>query len=624
MKSVDKKENLKRVKEDIKKGNLEDAFVALNNISEPEDDYFLQHKYSSLFKKIPNDVLKLPTIRIAILASSTVNQFVAAFTYWLAQTGLSAEIYEAGYDTISQTILDPTSGLYGFSPDITMIFTSYRDVKFNVVQGASTEDTGTAVSAAVRNYVSLWEYLQKNSSTFIVQNNADIPAHRTLGNYEGTALWGNVSLLRAFNLELAKAVRPGVAIFDLDYISSLYGKRKWHDFRFWYHSKHAFSLDATGLVAFEAARLVSSIKGKSKKCLVLDLDNTLWGGIIGDDGVNGITLGNGPDGEAYVDFQKYLLGLKSRGIILTVCSKNEEEIAKEPFQQHPDMQIKLEDIAVFRANWDDKVSNISAIANDLNIGLEHMVFVDDNPAEREIVRKYLPMVAIPDMPEDPAGFIEEVNRHSYFEVISFSDADRARNDYYRDNVSRKQLRTQSRDLSDYLKSLQMEATVSRFDELNLARIAQLINKSNQFHLTTTRYTEADISSMMSDKQKHCLYFRLKDCFGDNGLISVLILEEQEGGILYIDTWSMSCRVFSRGMEQFIAKEIVLLAKELGVKSIIGKYIPTKKNKIVSGLYEKLHFSLLQEENGVTIWKLPLTTDSTVYETYINKLQLNPK
>ncbi len=622
MKSADKKERLNRIKEDIGREKFEEAFLSLKRISEPEDAFFLQHKYCALFNSIPKDVIKLTNVRIAILAGSTVTHFVAVFKYWLAQTGLSAVIYEAGYDTVSQSILDPASSLYSFAPDITMIFTSYRDLKFDVGQGASIEDSNNAVEEAVEGYVTLWEQLKKNSSTFIIQNNADLPSCRTLGNYEGTAPWGRVSLLRAFNVALAKAVQAGVALFDLEYISSVYGKRKWHDSRFWYHSKHAFSLDATGLVAFEAARLVGSIKGFSKKCLVLDLDNTLWGGIIGDDGVHGIVLGNGAAGEAFVDFQQYLLGLKNRGIILTVCSKNEEELAKEPFLQHPDMQLKLEDIAVFKANWEDKVANISAIADELNIGLEHMVFVDDNPAEREIVRKYLPMVAIPDMPEDPSGYIEALDRHCYFEVISFSDADQVRNEYYRDNVSRKQLRTQSRDLTEYLQSLRMEATVSRFDDLNLARIAQLINKSNQFHLTTTRYTETEIAAMMSDKQKHCLYFRLKDCFGDNGLISVVILEEQEGDTLYIDTWSMSCRVFARGMEQFIANEIVLLARQRNVQSIIGKYVPTRKNKIVSDLYEKLHFSLVQEQDGVTMWELPLTGNPPVYETYINKLTLD--
>ncbi|MFH2058472.1 MAG: HAD-IIIC family phosphatase [Pseudomonadota bacterium] len=616
MNTVNKKTSIKEIKKEIKKQEFGKAFTELNKISDPEDDFLLQQKYASLLKSIPLDGLDLNNIRIAVLASSTIAHFIDVLKYWLAKAGLSAEIYEAEYDTINQTVLNPNSDLYKFKPDITMIFTNHRDVAFREPKEKSFKEIKEIVKETVNEFVFLWEKIQEHTNSFILQNNADLPSTRTMGNFEGTVLWSNAGLLRDFNLELAQAVTPGVTIFDLDYLSSIYGKRKWQDSRFWYHSKHAFALDATGLVAFEASKVISSTRGFSKKCMVLDLDNTLWGGIIGDDGIEGIVLGHGTDGEAFVDFQKYLLALKNRGIILAVCSKNEEDLAKEPFLNHPDMQIKLEDIAVFKANWNNKAENIKEIASDLNIGLDHMVFIDDNPAEREIVRSFLPMVAVPEMPSDPTGYIQELNRQSYFEIIAYSEDDKIRNDYYRDNVSRKNLKKQSTDLSEYYKNLQMEAIFNDFDEFNIARISQLINKSNQFHLTTTRYSEAEILSFMQDEKKHCLYFRLKDRYGDNGLISVVILEEQDDNNLFIDTWVMSCRVFSRTLEEFIANEIIKVGQKIGAKSLIGKYAPTKKNKIVSQLYEKLKFNMINKQEEATFWELKIDDNIPSYKTFI--------
>lgn len=618
MTEAEKKEILKEVKKYIKDGLHEKALKVLGGLSEPSDDFVMQSRYAALFKSIPEDALRLKKLRIAILPTSTTSHLGDVLKYWLAREGFAADIYEAGYDVVHQTALDPKSPLYEFKPDITLIFTNYRDVKCEVRPGSSAGEIQKALAGSVRDFTSLWDAIQKNSNSYIIQNNADTPYHRVFGNYEAAAPWGHLNMLRAFNLELAKAVPPGVTIFDLDHAASAYGKKRWCDMRYWYHSKHAFAPDATGPVAYDLAKVIGSVKGSAKKCVILDLDNTLWGGVVGDDGLDGIVLGNGPAGEAFVDFQKFLLKLKRRGVMLAVCSKNEEETAKEPFLSHPDMQLKLDDVVIFRANWLDKVSNIKEISSILNIGLDSMVFVDDNPAERELVRQELPMVSVPELPEDPSEYVAALSSHAYFETVSFSEEDIKRSDYYRADVTRGQFQKTYTDLSGYLKGLGMEMAVGGFDDFNLSRIAQLINKSNQFHLTTTRYTESQIKAMFSEKNKYCRYFKLKDRFGDNGLISAVILEKAKDGSLAVDTWVMSCRVLSRGVEEFVCAEIVSLARQSGCKKIKGRYIPTKKNRLVSRLYERLSFKMVKEENGETHWELDLDGELPSYETFIKK------
>jgi len=623
MNERDKSQALQRIKAMIKGGEYENAFTALKGLAQPEDDFVLQSRYARFFSQIPKSVLNLQGVRLAILAGSTVDHLAEALRFWLAAAaGLEATIYRGQFDTVHQAILDETSGLYEFGPEITMIFTNYRDVRCEVPPGSSPEEIATTVKDAVDGYRQLWQVLQERNPGYVLQNNADLPAVRVFGNYEGTALWSRANTLRRFNLELARAVAAaeGVAIFDLEQISALFGKRRWHDERIWHYSRHAFNLDATGLVAYQAAKVIGAIKGKAKKCLVLDLDNTLWGGIIGDDGIEGIELGVGINGGAFVEFQKYLLKLKQRGVILAICSKNDEEKAKEPFLKHPDMQLRLDDIAVFTANWQNKADNIRSIAAALNLGLDSLVFVDDNPAERELVRQMLPMVSVPELPADPTGFEAALERQAYFETVNFSREDADRSNYYRGNAQRADYRGQFTDLSEYLQGLAMLARVVECDEFSLPRVAQLINKSNQFHLTTTRYTEGQIRVMLKEPHIYCLGFELEDKFGSNGLIAVVILEKRGEDTMFIDTWVMSCRVLARGMEEFIMREIVELAGQLGCQKVVGKYIPTSKNQIVAGLYDRLGFQLFEQKDDYTLWLLDLAGKVPQYETFIRKAQ----
>jgi predicted enzyme involved in methoxymalonyl-ACP biosynthesis len=334
--NTDKGIFLKKIKESIKVGQYQDAFAMLCSISDPADDFVLQVKYAAFCKNIVSGLKELKPVRVAVVATSTVTHFNDVLTFWLAKEGILAEIYEAEYSTLHQIILDPQSPLYTFKPEVVMLFTNYRDFILDVPLGSTAEMVKGAITSAVDDLMSLGRILKERLNCRVIVNNADLPYQRILGNYECTAPYGLINMLRQFNSELARCEEPGTTILDMDFLSSVYGKRQWHEARFWYHSKHAFALDATGLVAQQTAKIIGAGKGLAKKCVVLDLDNTLWGGTIGDDGLDGIQLGNGPAGEAFVDFQKFLLKLKERGILLTVCSKNENDAAREPFVKHPE------------------------------------------------------------------------------------------------------------------------------------------------------------------------------------------------------------------------------------------------------------------------------------------------
>ncbi|OAN49177.1 hypothetical protein A6A04_03420 [Paramagnetospirillum marisnigri] len=585
-------------------GDARGAFEALKSIARPGDDFVTQRKYAKLLDKLPKDGLELRPLKLALLATSTTDHLADILRLWLALEGFDAEIHQPPFGQAAQSVLDPDSELYRFQPDMVWFFTSWRDVRLDAMPGADKAAVEAAVAGAVAETAGLWRALQQRLSCLIVQNNADIPSMDVFGHFEANVAWSRRSLLRRYNLALAEALPNAVTLFDLEHVSGCWGKDAWAEHRYWYHSKHAFAFDAIGQVAFQFARLAGAAKGLAKKCLVLDLDNTLWGGVIGDDGVEGIRLGNGADGEAFADFQDYVRALKARGIILTVCSKNEEANAREPFERHPDMRLSLDDVAVFRANWDNKADNIRLIAETLNIGLDSMVFVDDNPAERSLVRDFLPMVTIPELPEDPTLYAATLHAERLFETLAFSDEDAVRNDYYRANASRQELRSQYADLGEFQRGLEMTSEVAEIDEFRLPRSAQLINKSNQFHLTGTRHGEAEILDMLAETDWIGRCFGLKDRFGDNGLISVVLLR-RDGDSAHVDTWVMSCRVLGRGMEEFIVNEMAMAARAAGCTHLLGRYVPSKKNKLVAGLYQRMGFIKLSDAGGETLWRLDL-------------------
>jgi FkbH-like protein len=601
------------------------GFAKLSEVADPSADFPIQSKYLSQFAKIDLSLLGLKKIRVAIVGSTTLDHVRDLLAFYLAREGFEVDIYLAPFGSLFPEILDPMSGLYAFKPDVVWIFSGYRDAILpSVASELPDSRTGAAIDKETSRWTKLWETIRSRSDCAIIQNNFDLPTERSAGNFDASWSQGTLRLLRKLNDALATARTTGVTLFDLDHISALIGKRQWNDSRFWYHSKHAFSVDAAGEVAFQCAKQVVAIYGQSKKCIVLDLDNTLWGGVIGDDGLAGIALGNGAVGEAFVAFQAYVLKLKQRGIILAVCSKNNEDVAQDVFIKHPDMVLKLEDISMFVANWQNKADNIANIAKVLNIGLDSIVFVDDNPAERALVKEMLPQVSVPELPVEPENYIQALERHLYFETTSLSNEDSERSNYYRENAQRALLQESVTDLSNFLKNLDMTAEWGTVDAFHLSRFTQLINKSNQFNLTTIRYSESEISARINDTDKWiCLYFKLKDRFGDNGLIASVLLEKQSAHTLVIDTWAMSCRVLSRTMEEFIMECIIRAAKKLGNHAVIGKFRPTAKNKMVATLYNRLGLTLENEENGATNWRLVVSeayvpTRSFIKDSPVNK------
>jgi FkbH-like protein len=618
-------ERFASIKQEIRRQDYVSAFRSLCALMSSRDDFATQAHAAKLLSSIPVNSLELKPIRIALVGSSTLDQFADLLRLWLAVDGLAAELWIAPFDTVVPTVLDTAGELYGFNPDVVWLFSTHRDIRLSIPMGDDAS-VGAAVQAAVASRVLLWNALRTNLGCVVVDNNADIPANDVLGNFAGQAYWSQRNSLHRYNLELAAAATDVAIIFDLDHLSSLTGKAGWVDHRYWYHSKNAISFEALGAVALTGARMIGALKGLAKKCLVLDLDNTLWGGVIGDDGWEAIKLGAGSDGEAFVDVQRWAKRLKERGIILAVCSKNEIDIAKEPFVRHPDMHLTLDDIAVFRANWENKADNIRNIAETLNIGLDSIVFVDDNPVERNLVRHHLPMVSVPELPSDPSGYVKAIEAELYFETTTFSPEDMARARYYRDNAERSELKASFKSQEEYLRNLDMAAETGSLDSFHLPRIAQLVNKSNQFNLTTIRYTEADLLALASQNEYAVRHYKLIDRYGDNGLISVVVLKRHTGASLGIDLWVMSCRVLARTMEEFICNDIIAVARQMRCSAVVGRYLPTAKNKLVSGLYERLGFTKQSEGQDGTLWSLAVGSDTKPHVTYVadGKLSSNNK
>lgn len=600
----------------LKAGEGQKAFAILRQSVSPQDRYVVQGKAARIFKSMPADQLALRPLRIAILSSFTAAYLIDIFSFWLAASGIRAEIYVAPFDMVVQTVMDDASPLYAFKPDVVYLMTSFRDVRLDCRPGDTIDVVRDRVAAAVDARAGLWRILAERAKCVVLQNNADIPAYDEFGNLAGAAPWGSRNALRLYNVELSN--QADTVIVDFDHLSALFGKSTWIDNRHWFLAKTGFNLDACGLVASHVARLIAGAKGLAKKCLVLDLDNTLWGGVIGDDGLDGIKLGAGPEGEAFAAFQTFARALNARGIVLAVSSKNDPKNAEEVFERHPDMRLKLSDIAVFRANWDNKVDNIKEIARILSLGLDSFVFVDDNPAERAIVRQMLPMVEVPELAEDPADYVASLAGLSLFETTAYSEDDGERARFYRENARREEFSQTASDLSEYLTNLAMRANVGTVDAFALPRMAQLINKSNQFHLTGTRYSEAEIAALADDPACDLLWFRLADRFGDNGLVSAVILR-RVGNELQVDTWVMSCRVLGRSLEEFIVNTVFAAARARHCATVTGTYRASAKNQLVAGLYRKLGFDPAGTTAETTSWRRTVPDDEHALQTFVERV-----
>jgi FkbH-like protein len=542
--------------------------------------------------------------RVAVLGFCTTDYYAAVLRGLGRAGGFPIVTYEPEYNTVHQTVLDPGSPLYSFQPDFVIFLTAVQALR-NVLLSADVPDRARVADEEGERLVSLVKQAAGIPGATVVVNEFVVPYERAWGNFSAQVDGSLPSVVRRINERLrAVAAETGnVYTVDCDHIASWHGKRYWFDERLWFYSKSFCHPEALPQVAGQGVDVFRAVKGQSIKCIALDLDNVLWGGVIGDDGLEGIRLGELGDGEAYVQFQLWLKELRSRGIILAVCSKNDEERAREPFQQHRDMVLTESDISCFIANWDSKADNLRELAKRLNIGLESVVFLDDSAFERNLVRELVPEACVPELPQDPADYVPYLESLNLFEAAQFSEEDRKRADFYRSNVLREEAHRKVASVEEYLAGLQMEAEFERFDDLHLPRIAQLVQRTNQFNLTTIRHTAEELRQFADDPAYFPYYVTLADRFGENGLISIVI-GRREGQRMELVTWLMSCRVISRRLEEFVLDQLVELAREAGILELRGTYVPTTKNALVESHYEALGFRLVEEiPNGATTWEL---------------------
>lgn len=549
----------------------------------------------------------LSLFRLAVLANSTMNFIVPALVASAARYGVALEAIQAPYDQVAQEALDPSSRTNIAKPDAVLFALDYRALPLRL----SLSDK-EAAAATVRNVIdylkSLRDGIKSHSNAVCIFQTFAAPVETLFGSLDRAMPGSLRNLLIAINQELAEwCFRSGDVLFDVATLAETVGLADWHDVQMWNMGKLPFAHKYIPIYADHAARILAAIRGKSRRALILDLDNTVWGGVIGDDGLEGIRVAQGDAiGEAHLAVQRLALDLRQRGIVLAVCSKNDDAIARTPFEQHPEMLLKLDHIAVFQANWKDKASNIRAIAEELSLGLDAMVFLDDNPAERGLVRSLLPQVAVPELPEDASLYARTLAAAGYFEAVTFAAEDLRRADFYQDNAKRVSLQQQMGGVDSYLASLEMTITFQPFDATGRARIVQLINKSNQYNLTTRRYTEPEIAATEGDPLAFTLQVRLSDRFGDNGMISVVICRMIENEAWDIDTWLMSCRVLGRRVEHMVLNQLLEHARIAGVKRLIGTYIPTDRNGLVADHYARLGFTKMGEEaDGLSRWEFPV-------------------
>ena len=529
-------------------------------------------------------------IKIALLGDTATQFLNVALKGSGVKEGFNFEIFEADFGQISRQILDPTSEYYEFSADYTIVFESSHKL---LNQYYKSYDSQLSFAENKINYVEeLYETIQRRTKSKLIYSNFSGIDNQVFGNFSNKVESSFVFQQNKLNYLLSELALKKNNLFIADLVSI---QNKWgRDFMFspnvYINTEMVLSLDALPIVAHHVTGIISSIEGKFKKCLILDLDNTTWGGIIGDDGVEKIQIGSLGIGKAFSEFQYWIKALQRRGVILAVCSKNDEDKAKEPFEKHPDMVLKIDDIAVFVANWDNKADNIRKIQSILNIGFDSMVFLDDNPFERNIVRKNLPDVCVPELPEDPAEYLEYLYSLNLFETASISENDAERTKQYQVEAQRAVALESFTNVEDFLKSMNMVSDVKSFDNFSKPRVSQLTQRSNQFNLRTIRYTEQEVEDLMNSENHYTISFTLEDKYGDNGLICVIVLEKKDEETLFIDTWLMSCRVLKRGMEDFTLNTVVETAKNNGFKYIVGEYIPTAKNQMVKDHYQGLGFS----------------------------------
>ena len=542
-------------------------------------------------------------VRLALLSDAATQRFVPILRTLFCRHGVDAEIYEAPFDALELEVYNPASGLYQFQPEFVVILNSVQALRAIFLRRPA--DSVSFVEETAARATKLWDAIHANLPATLIQSTFVLPYERFFGNFDLKATESFYATVGELNRRIAEAARSrgSVLINDVESVASWLGRRFWFEERFWDSAKYFCALESLPYVAKNIVDVAMASLGQAIKCVVLDLDNTLWGGVIGDDGLDGIQLGAHGDGEAFYRLQLYLRELRRRGVLLAVCSKNSMENALLPFEKHPEMVLKQADIAMFVANWNDKADNIRQIRETLNIGFDSMVFLDDNAFERNLVRELIPGIVVPELPEEPADYVRAISELNLFETTSFSAEDGKRTELYRVEAQRREAQASFASVDEFLQSLAMKMVVARFDSFHLPRISQLMQRSNQFNLTTRRLSEIECKSLMENAGWLPLYAKLEDRLSDHGLISIVTLEARAEELAIRD-WLMSCRVLARGVEGFLMNRVVEYADKLGLARITAEFVPTAKNGMVKDFFLQFGFAKVAEDSGgATRWEL---------------------
>ena len=591
-------------------------------LTRPYNAEIIIRKKRKIKREFLADGMNRTPCRIAILGGSTTTLLKDITELFLLDSGIKPTFYESEYNKWYEDSVFDNDELTQFNPQFAYIHISSANITNFPESGATDEEINWQAQAIIDKLKNAWYSLKNKYHCAVIQNNFELPSSRLYGNFDFVNQSGRVSFINEINRRLATVVAnygDGIYIQDINFLSSKIGLDNWYSWHDYLLYKNIFTDVATVELAQNFAVMMGAALGKSRKCLVLDLDNTLWGGVIGEDGTDNLRLGEeSAVGEGFCRWQDYVLRLKQRGILLAVCSKNDEEIAKSGLA-HPDCRLRVEDFACFVANWHNKADNMIKIAEEINIGLDSFVFIDDNPVERQLIRERLPMVAVPEViGEDPLSYIEAIENGKYFETLNISDEDIRRTDTYKANVARNELIKNTASYDDFLRRLDMNAEISPFKDVYIRRIAQLTNKTNQFNLTTLRCTEDEIRRYAKEPKYLTLYGRLTDTFGDNGLVSVMVGERRETEI-HIILFLMSCRVLKREMEHAMMSVFLHNAEGTGCKEVVGYYYPTLKNGMVENLYSNMGFTEARSENGSCVWRLSLCKNNTEETKFPGKI-----
>ncbi len=591
--------------------------VLMKELEYPFDGELIIQKKKSLKRELMKKEGLIP-LKIAVLGGATTNDIVKVMELFLLDQGIRPEFYESEYNRFYEDAMFPNPELEAFAPEIIFICTCNRNINEYPELTDTPEEAAQKLENEYSRFSGMWERLASVYNCTIIQNNFEYPFYRLLGNRDSADHRGRVNFITRLNLRFSEyaASHDKFFIHDINYESASYGLDKWSDPFYWHMYKYALSVPAIPLFSFNVSNIIKSIMGKNKKVLMLDMDNTLWGGVIGDDGADNIETGQEtPIGQTYSEFQSYVKSLGKMGVLLTLNSKNDEETALQGLLR-ADSVLSPDDFAAKKINWMPKSENLVNTANELNLLPESFVFADDNPAEREIVRANVPGAAVPEIGNKPEKYIQIIDRSGFFENTALSKDDMARSDMYKANARRAESMNSFTDYGEYLRSLEMKGEIQSFIPAYMSRIAQLTNKSNQFNLTTRRYTQGEIEEAAADENYITLYGKLSDKFGDNGVVSVVI-----GHVIndecHMDLWIMSCRVLKRDMEFAMMDSLVEKCRERNIKKIIGYYYPTAKNNMVREFYRTQGFEKLSEDaDGNSTWLFPVTDDYTPKNNYI--------